>query len=139
MAKFIKKHITIKLDFICYLLNKMKKTLILAYDFPPYVSVGGLRPASWAKYLYEFDVFPIVVTRQWGNKYGNFLDYIATSESQEIIIENTDTATIIRTPYKPNLANQILLKHGDKKYKYLRKSVTAFYEIFQWIFNIGPK
>ena len=117
----------------------MKKALILAYDFPPYVSVGGLRPASWANYLHEFDVFPIVVTRQWTNKYGNALDYIAPSESQEVIIENTDTATIIRTPYKPNLANEILLKYGDQKYKYIRKFVTAFYEVFQWFFNIGPK
>ena len=117
----------------------MKKTLILAYDFPPYVSVGGLRPASWAKYMHEFGIFPIVVTRQWDNKYGNALDYIAPSESKEIIIENTDTVTIIRTPYKPNLANKILLKYGNKKYKLIRKFVTAFYETFQWIFNIGTK
>ncbi len=32
----------------------MKKVLILAYDFPPYVSVGGLRPYSWYKYFKEF-------------------------------------------------------------------------------------
>jgi len=41
----------------------MKRVLILAYDFPPYVSVGGLRPYAWYRYLHEFDVFPIVVTR----------------------------------------------------------------------------
>jgi hypothetical protein len=46
----------------------MKKLLILAYDFPPYVSVGGLRPYNWFKYLKEFGVEPIVVTRQWGNE-----------------------------------------------------------------------
>jgi hypothetical protein len=27
--------------------TKMKKLLILAYDFPPYVSVGGMRPYNW--------------------------------------------------------------------------------------------
>lgn len=117
----------------------MKKLLILAYDFPPYVSVGGLRPASWAKYLHEFGVFPVVVTRQWANNYGNALDYITPSESKETIIENSDTATIIRTPYKPNWANKILLQYGNKKYRVLRKSITAFYEICQWIFTIGPK
>ena len=36
----------------------MKKVLILAYDFPPYVSVGGLRPKAWLDYLSEFDVEP---------------------------------------------------------------------------------
>lgn len=54
----------------------MKKVLILAYDFPPYVSVGGMRPYNWYRYLKEFDVEPVVITRQWENKHGNQLDYI---------------------------------------------------------------
>lgn len=29
----------------------MFNLLILAYDYPPYNSVGALRPKSWAKYL----------------------------------------------------------------------------------------
>jgi hypothetical protein len=68
----------------------MKKVLILAYDFPPYVSVGGLRPYNWYKHLKEFGVEPIVVTRQWGNVHGNHLDYISAGESEESIIENTE-------------------------------------------------
>ena len=36
----------------------MKKVLIFAYDFPPYVSVGGLRPYSWYKYLKEYGIEP---------------------------------------------------------------------------------
>ena len=117
----------------------MKKVLILAYDFPPYVSVGGLRPYSWYKYLNELDVYPTVITRQWGNKYGNHLDYITPSQSDKILIEETKQGTIIRTPYKPNLANKIMLKYGDNKFKVLRKLISAFYELFQWVFNIGPK
>ena len=42
----------------------MKKVLILAYDFPPYVSAGGLRPYNWYLYLKEFGVEPVVITRQ---------------------------------------------------------------------------
>ena len=34
----------------------MKKVIILAYDFPPYVSVGGLRPSSWYNYLKDTKV-----------------------------------------------------------------------------------
>lgn len=117
----------------------MKKVLILAYDFPPYVSVGGLRPSSWFNYLNEFGVYPIVITRQWNNKHGNHLDYISQSDSSETIIEETAQGTIIRTPYKPNLANRILLKYGDSKYKFLRKSISAYYEFAQFLFFIGPK
>ncbi|MCO5259295.1 MAG: hypothetical protein M9916_04050 [Crocinitomicaceae bacterium] len=117
----------------------MKKLLILAYDFPPYVSVGGLRPYSWYKHLKEFGVEPIVVTRQWENKYKNGLDYIAPSASKEIITEITEYGTIIRAPYFPTWSNRILLKHGENKYKVIRKSMTAFTEIMQFFFNIGPK
>ncbi len=117
----------------------MKKILILAYDFPPYVSVGGLRPYSWYKYLHEFGVYPVVITRQCNNKYGNHLDYIAPSDSNETIIEKTEKGTIIKTPYKPNFPNRIMLKYGENKYKLIRKFFSAYYELAQHIFTIGPK
>ncbi len=117
----------------------MKKLLILAYDFPPYVSVGGLRPYAWYRYLKEYGVKPVVVTRQWGNKYGNELDYIAPGESNETIVETTEYGTIIRTPYKPNLANRIMLKYGRSKFALIRKLVTAWYEFMQFLFFVGPK
>jgi hypothetical protein len=117
----------------------MKKLLILAYDFPPYVSVGGLRPYSWYKHLKEFGVYPVVVTRQWDNKFGNHLDYVAPSKTKKTEIEKTEYGTIIRTPYKPNLANKILLKYGENKFRLIRKSISAFYELTQWFFYVGPK
>ena len=118
---------------------KMKKVLILAYDFPPYVSVGGLRPYNWYRYFKEFDIEPIVVTRQWGNDYGNELDYIAPSRDKGIIIEKSDLGTVIRTPYEPNLANRILLRHGDQKLSVIRRMISAFYEFGQFLLPIGPK
>lgn len=117
----------------------MKHLLILAYDFPPYVSVGGLRPFAWYKYLKEFGVEPVVVTRQWGNVYGNELDYIAPGSSRETIVEETECGTIIRTPYKPNLANRLMLKYGKNRFALVRKAVTAFYEFAQYSFFVGPK
>ena len=117
----------------------MKKVLILAYDFPPYVSVGGLRPYNWYKYFREFGIEPVVVTRQWENKYGNELDYIAPSKSKQLEIENTEYGTILRTPYAPNLANKLLLRFGDKKFKYFRKFISLFFELFQFLLPIGPK
>lgn len=117
----------------------MKKLLILAYDFPPFVSVGGLRPYAWYKYLKEYEVIPIVVTRQWSNKYGNEQDYIAPSSTNETIVEQTEYGTIIRTPYKPNFANRIMLKYGCNKFVLIRKMITAWYEFMQFLFFVGPK
>ncbi len=119
--------------------DKKIKVLILAYDFPPYVSVGGLRPFSWYQYLPEFDIYPIVITRQWSNKHGNHLDYIESGGSQEKVIETSQNGTIIRTPYIPNYSNRLMLKHGETKYKFLRKFITAYYELAQFLFTVGPK
>ncbi|OFY85155.1 MAG: hypothetical protein A3F72_05085 [Bacteroidetes bacterium RIFCSPLOWO2_12_FULL_35_15] len=117
----------------------MKKVLILAYDFPPYVSVGGLRPFSWRKHMHEFGLYPIIVTRQWQNKHGNHLDYVSDGYSDKIEIEETETGTIIRTPYKSNLSNRLLLKYGGNKFKIVRKIITAYYYFFQFLFFVGPK
>ena len=117
----------------------MIRVLILAYDFPPYVSVGGLRPHSWFKYFKEFDVEPIVITRQWGNAYGNDLDFIAPGWSKECVIEESPQGTIIRTPYVPNLSNRLLLRFGDKRFRWLRKVISAYFEMLQFFMVVGPK
>lgn len=117
----------------------MKKVLILAYDFPPYVSVGGLRPYNWYQYLKDFDVEPIVVTRQWENKFGSEVDYVSAGSSNQTIIENTIYGTILKSPYFPNLANKIFSKYGNNEYVFIRRLITLFYEIFQYLFIVGPK
>jgi hypothetical protein len=117
----------------------MKKILILAYDFPPYVSVGGLRPYNWFLYLKEFGVEPIVITRQWSNQYGSHLDYISPGISDSVIEEKMNCGTIYRTPYHPNLSNRILLKYGDSKFRFIRKFISGYFEFAQFIIPVGPK
>ena len=117
----------------------MIKVLILAYDFPPYVSVGGLRPFSWYKYFREYGIDPVVITRQWSNSYGNHLDYIAPGTSSSEIIEESELGTIIRSPYHPNLSNRILLNKGESKWRLIRKVNSAFFEVAQFYIPVGPK
>lgn len=115
------------------------KVMILAYDFPPYVSVGGLRPYSWFRYLKEFGVEPVVITRQWANHYGDERDYIAPSATPTVEVEESDLGTIVRTPYAPNLSNRLLLADGPTRHKLTRKLITATYEIGQYYATVGPK
>lgn len=117
----------------------MKKVLILAYDFPPYVSVGGLRPAGWAKYLKKENIFPTVVTRQWDDLDGTYLDYIRPSKLQQLehIVEVTHEE--YRVPFRPSLGNKLLLKHGPERFKKRRAILNALHEIGQFFFPIGTK
>lgn len=126
-------------DVIIALIFFMKKCLILAYDFPPYVSVGGIRPYTWYRYFKEFDVYPIIVTRQWSNKHGNFKDYISAGESVKTQIEVTEFGTLVKAPYHPNLSNRLLLKYGEYRFRIIRKILTAYAEFGQFLFMSGTK
>lgn len=119
--------------------SRMVKVLVLAYDFPPFVSVGGLRPYSWFRYLGEFGVEPVVVTRQWANHYQDERDYIAPSATTKVEVETSSLGTILRTPYAPNLSNRILLAKGPNKLRLVRRLITAWYEVGQYYAAIGPK
>lgn len=117
----------------------MKKLLILAYDFPPYVSVGGLRPYNWYKYLKEYGIEPIVVTRQFDTSFGDERDYIAPSKNKKTIVEETEYGTVLRSPYFPNRANKLLLKYGNSRYLLMRRLISAYFEIAQFLWISGPK
>lgn len=115
------------------------RVLILAYDFPPLVRVGGLRPYSWFRHFHEFGIEPVVVTRQWENRYGDDRDYVAPSASDHVVVEQDERGTILRTPYRPNLSHRLLLRHGPTRYRLIRQGITAWYEAGQYFFAIGPK
>ncbi len=114
------------------------RALILAYDFPPLVSVGGLRPYSWYRYLKQFGVEPTVVTRQWSNEHGSALDYVAPSDAKEIVVEASQFGTILRTPYEPNLSNR-LLQRSRTRFQLIRRAITAWHEVGQYMLPIGPR
>ena len=113
------------------------RVLILAYDFPPSVRVGGLRPYSWFRYLGEFGVEPIVITRQWSTTYGDDRDYVAPSASDEALVEEGRLGTVIRTPYRPNMSHRLLLRSGHSRYRLARKAISAWYEVGQYYLTVG--
>lgn len=117
----------------------MLKVLILAYDFPPYISVGAQRPYYWYKYFREYGIEPVVVSRQWNNNFTGADQYVAEGYSDVDVIKETEFGMLLKAPYKPNAANRLYLKYGDKKFRFIRKVISGYYEIMQWYFPIGPK
>ena len=41
------------------------KVLILCNDFPPVNSIGADRPYSWYNYFREFNIYPVIITKNW--------------------------------------------------------------------------
>lgn len=103
----------------------MKKVLILAYDFPPYNSIGGQRPYSWLKYFKEFDLDPIVVTRHWDRDIKQPEDCYQPSISQKVEIEESAEGTVIRAPFKPSIRDHLISK-TDPISKLTRKGLSAW-------------
>ncbi len=110
----------------------MKKVLILAYDFPPYNSIGGQRPYSWLKYLKEFGYEPTVVTRHWNENIQNEVDYILKSQNSKVEKQSLEDGFIWRTPFKPNLRDKIIIKYGLERFSFVRKMLTLFYMLTEF-------
>ncbi|MCW5908125.1 MAG: glycosyltransferase [Chitinophagales bacterium] len=108
----------------------MKKALILAYDFPPLISIGAQRPYSWYKYLPDEGLKITVVTRHWEAAINSSEDYIKPTASNVVCEENRGRK-IIRVPYYPNLRDRLLLKYGAEKLVWLRKILSLFYSVFE--------
>ena len=104
-----------------------KKIVILAYDFPPYLSIGAMRPYSWYKYLDKNEWEVSVVTRNWDSEIINAIDYVKPSKNQKLAIDVTEEGIIYRLPFKPNLRDKIILKYGLDRFAIIRKLLTLFY------------
>lgn len=114
---------------------KKKKVLILAYDFPPYISVGGMRPYGWFKYLPKelYDV--TVVTRQWNNDIHSAIDCIQPSHSKIVEVENQAEGRVFRAPFEPNLRDKLLIKYGFEKFGLVRKGMSFFIDLLKHTFS----
>jgi hypothetical protein len=110
------------------------KVLVLAYDFPPLISVGGLRPYSWFKYLPENGISVIVVTRQWNDTISSPADYVRPTSVTSSEKFDDSGNEIIRTSFQPNLRDRLLLKFGFARYILFRKFLTFIYSFFEYLF-----
>lgn len=111
----------------------MKKIIILAFDFPPYNSIGAQRPYGWFKYFKDYGFYPIVFTRHWNENILNEVDYIKPSLNKSAEYDISNSGTIVRLPYNPNLRDKLLIKYGFSKYNSFRKLLTFYYSFARFI------
>jgi len=115
-------------------LVRKKKLLILAYDFPPYISVGGLRPYAWFKYLDKEKWDITVVTRFWDKDVVNAVDCVNPTSIQKVQYAKEPEGEVYRIPFTPNLRDKILLKYGFNKFVLLRRVLSFFIDLLKHYF-----
>jgi len=111
----------------------LKRILILAYDFPPFNSIGSQRPYGWLLSFASFGLYPVVVTRHWDEGAVNEVDCFKPSSEQSVTIEENEQGTIIRVPFNPGIRDKMLLKYGNKRFKKIRKALTFTSSILRFV------
>ncbi len=110
------------------------KVLILAYDFPPLISIGGQRPYSWYKYLSPSGISVTVITRHWTDKISTPDDYVKATSPEIVIDTNGPVSKVIRTGFSPNLRDRLLIQFGLQKFSLLRKLLSYFFSFAEHLF-----
>jgi Glycosyltransferase Family 4 len=110
------------------------KVMVLAYDFPPLISIGGQRPFSWYKYLPDKETNVTVVARRWSSEISSPLDYVRETPGSALIENDNSGSKIIRVAFKPNLRDKLLLRFGVERLATLRKLLSYFYAFAEHLF-----
>lgn len=110
----------------------MKKVLVLTYYFPPSTLTASNRIYSWARYLHECGIYPVIVTRKWDTPLLKAEDAYKPSENG-IVHEINKDFEVYYLPYKPNLRDRLHTR-SPGKYLLLRKTLT-FLEITSQFFS----
>lgn len=110
----------------------MKKILILSYFFPPSNFAGSYRIASFAKYLHKFGFYPVVITRQSPKGASTFREMAAPC-GKDVIHEVNEGYEVYYLPYRANLRDRLLFSYGEKKLSFLRKALSLFEMLTQFI------
>ncbi len=110
----------------------MKRVLILAFDFPPYHSIGAQRPHSWFRHFKKYGLEPTVITRHWdavdsaeGRNYA--------SAQQTVEEEESAWGKIVRVPYKANIRDRMIARYGMRRFSWVRKALSLWLTIGQYI------
>lgn len=112
----------------------MKKILILSYFFPPCNLTASSRPYGWAKHLYLAGYYPIIVTRKWETPVKHYSD-LSTPTSAQVEHYKYDHYEVYCLPFKGNLKDRIYKKYGDRKFVWLRKTLSYFELVAQNYFS----
>jgi len=111
------------------------KIIILSYYSLPGNFAASYRVQNWLDHLYNFDIYPILITRHWQK---SDIDYTAINSESERTIEERDSYTIIRLPFKGSIRDKLVNVFGSK-FSFLWKPISFVQLILQnYFFRLSP-
>ncbi len=114
--------------------NPLKKILIISYFFPPCSLTASARVQSWAKWLYKFGYYPVIISRKWEKELKTLKD-VSIPSSDGVLHEKHKNYEVYYLPYKGNLRDKIYQKYGEAKFGKIRQGLTFLELFFQYTNN----
>ncbi|HET6225294.1 MAG TPA: hypothetical protein VFF27_03380, partial [Bacteroidia bacterium] len=107
----------------------MKKIIIVSYSFPPCNLTAAQRAMSWFEYFNEYNIYPIIITRNWDIPIERPSDVYKTT-GKKVEHHKTEKGEIYYLPYKGNFASRLYSKN-QQNFVFLRKAMTLLELILQ--------
>ena len=101
------------------------RLLICTLYFPPCSLTPANRTFSWAKYLHQFGIYPVIITRQWPREFSPEL-YEEKSFGKKVIIEKHADYEVHYLPFTGNFRTRSLQKADTNKQKIPRRIFLLF-------------
>lgn len=113
----------------------MKKILVLSYFFYPCSLTASNRVTGFAKHLNKFNIYPIIITRNWDLEIKTPEDVLKTT-GEKTIHKIYDTHEVYYLPYKSSFRDRVFLNSKNSFFKkYLSKLLTVFTMIVELVSN----
>lgn len=108
------------------------RLLICTLYFPPCTFTPANRIFSWAKYLPQLGIYPVIITRQWEANAAIDEFYLERTVNKEVYIEKHPGYEVHFLPFKGNYRTRSLTQHKNIFKKITVKIFTAIEFIFRY-------
>jgi glycosyltransferase involved in cell wall biosynthesis len=113
--------------------------LLLSYFFSPCNLTPTERVLSWAKYLQQSGVYPIIVTRNWDVPVRNATTDMYLSSGDAVRVEKKDGYEVHYIPYRAGFKDRLFLKTDGTRWYPIYLVVSMLFNLFnKYFLRLNP-
>ena len=116
-----------------------KKIILISYYFAPCSLTAAQRTNFWADNLNKFDIYPIIITRNWDTQINTPIDVLDIKDNSYKSIVS-DNKQVIHLPYRLNLRDKLSKSKQRNKFFILLQKILTLKDLLSINFsnNIHP-
>ncbi len=121
------------------MLMDAQPVLLLSYFFSPCNLTPTERVLSWAKYLQQSGVYPIIITRNWDVPVRNATTDMYLSSGDAVRVEKKDGYEVHYIPYRAGFKDRLFLKTDGTRWYPIYLVVSMLFNLFnKYFLRLNP-